>query len=188
MNYEESYNIEEISNSIENEDSVIEKELGEINEDIENENDENDDEEEGEEKMIMEDIQLVEPIDKSLCEMCKINKWKYTCPKCLIHTCSLPCVKAHKKELNCDGKRDKVKYISMNEYNENNLRNDYYFLEDVARANDNANREQNDFRRNKHSQKKNVILKQARKKDIILKFMPIGMKKSQINKIYYNIK
>jgi len=173
-------NEEEISNSLKNENSMIEKEMGEIkNEKIE------DEEEEG---IIMEDIQSTELIDKSLCEMCKVNKWKYTCPKCLMHTCSLPCVKGHKKELNCDGKRDKVKYVSMNEYNENNLRNDYYFLEDVARANDNANREQNDFRRNKHSQKKNAILKQARKKDIILKFMPTGMKKSQINKIYYNIK
>jgi len=143
------------------------------------------DNEEIEEGMIIEEEEV---FDKSLCQMCKTNKWKYTCPKCLMHTCSLPCVKSHKKEFSCDGKRDKVKYVAMNDYNENNLRNDYYFLEDVARANDNANREQNDFRKIKLSQKKMAILKQAKKKNIILKFMPIGMKKSQINRIYFNIK
>jgi len=78
------------------------------------------DNEEIEEGMI---IEKEEVIDKSLCQMCKTNKWKYTCPKCLMHTCSLPCVKSHKKEYNCDGKRDKVKYVAMNDYNENNLRN-----------------------------------------------------------------
>jgi len=163
-------NIEtEISNNNDNSTSVME-------------HNENEEEEEG---MIVEKEEVV---DKSLCQICKTNKWKYTCPKCLMHTCSLVCVKTHKKDFNCDGKRDKVKYVSMNEYNENNLRNDYYFLEDVARANDNAYREQNDFRKNKLSQRKNTILKQAKKKNIILKFMPTGMKKSQINKIYYNIK
>jgi len=87
----------------------------------------NEDKEEGEvdeeEGMIVEETQPTEIVDKSLCQICKINKWKYTCPKCSIHTCSLPCVKTHKKEFDCDGKRDKVKYVAMNDYNENNLRN-----------------------------------------------------------------
>eukprot|EP00833_Pecoramyces_ruminatium_P018549 jgi/Orpsp1_1/1192581/evm.model.d7180000094400.1 len=167
------------NNISETSDSNIEIEISNSNSMIEKSNEEK-------EGMVIEKEEI---LDKSLCEMCKTNKWKYTCPKCLMHTCSLICVKDHKKEFNCDGKRDKVKYVSMNEYNENNLRNDYYFLEDVARANDNASRDQNnDFRRNKLSQRKNAILKQAKRKDIILKFMPTGMKKSQINKIYYNIK
>jgi len=98
-------NIEtEISNNNDNSTSVME-------------HNENEEEEEG---MIVEKEEVV---DKSLCQICKTNKWKYTCPKCLMHTCSLVCVKTHKKDFNCDGKRDKVKYVSMNEYNENNLRN-----------------------------------------------------------------
>ncbi|ORX52996.1 hypothetical protein BCR36DRAFT_324107 [Piromyces finnis] len=171
----ETSNVNEIPTNTDTVMNDIEKEEGEV-----------DEEEEG--MIVEEETQPTETIDKSLCQICKTNKWKYTCPKCSIHTCSLPCVKAHKKDFDCDGKRDKVKYVAMNVYNENNLRNDYYFLEDVARANDNANREQNDFRRNKQTQKKIAILKQAKKKDIILKFMPTGMKKSQINKIYFNIK
>jgi HIT zinc finger len=68
-----------------------------------------------------------------LCEMCCENKAKYTCPKCLIHTCSLTCSKNHKKSLECDGVRDKTKYIPLKKMTPLDFMNDYYFLEEATR-------------------------------------------------------
>lgn len=31
------------------------------------------------------------------CEICNENQSKYTCPKCLLRTCSLECIKKHKE-------------------------------------------------------------------------------------------
>lgn len=47
------------------------------------------------------------------CEVCGGAQAKYTCPKCEVRTCSLDCVKIHKKELSCDGIRDKTKFVPL---------------------------------------------------------------------------
>lgn len=44
-------------------------------------------------------------------------------------TCRLECLRIHKKELNCDGIRDKTKFIPLKNINENDLVSDYLFLE-----------------------------------------------------------
>lgn len=63
------------------------------------------------------------------CEVCNFDLAKYTCPKCEIKTCKLDCLRIHKKELNCDGIRDKTKYIPMKQITEADLMSDYVFLE-----------------------------------------------------------
>lgn len=63
------------------------------------------------------------------CEVCNFNVAKYTCPKCEVKTCQLECLRLHKTELNCDGVRDKTKYIPMRQITEADLMNDYIFLE-----------------------------------------------------------
>lgn len=50
------------------------------------------------------------------CEVCGTTKAKYTCPKCEVRTCSLTCVNLHKKELDCDGIRDKTKFIPLTSF------------------------------------------------------------------------
>lgn len=55
------------------------------------------------------------------CQLCKTVDWKYTCPRCLTHTCSLGCVKRHKSEAACSGIRDKTSYVPMRQYNESNM-------------------------------------------------------------------
>ncbi|XP_043476945.1 putative box C/D snoRNA protein SPCC613.07 isoform X2 [Leptopilina heterotoma] len=47
------------------------------------------------------------------CEVCGKEAAKYTCPKCEVRSCSLTCSNIHKKELNCDGIRDKTKYLPI---------------------------------------------------------------------------
>lgn len=63
------------------------------------------------------------------CEVCDFNVAKYTCPKCEVKTCRLECLRIHKKELNCDGIRDKTKFIPLKKITEGDLVSDYLFLE-----------------------------------------------------------
>ena len=55
------------------------------------------------------------------CEVCAVNKAKYTCPKCEVRTCGLACVNIHKKELECDGIRDKTKFVPLSSFTDLDL-------------------------------------------------------------------
>lgn len=67
------------------------------------------------------------------CEVCAANKALYTCPKCEVKTCCLNCVRIHKKELECDGIRDRTKFIRMKDFTDTDLLSDYRLLEECAR-------------------------------------------------------
>ncbi|CAD0195810.1 unnamed protein product [Chrysodeixis includens] len=67
------------------------------------------------------------------CEVCGANKAKYTCPKCEVKTCCLDCVRIHKKELECDGIRDRTKFIRVKDFTDTDLLSDYRLLEECAR-------------------------------------------------------
>lgn len=72
---------------------------------------------------------------KEKCQICKVNEYKYTCPKCFTKTCSVNCVKSHKKRFNCNGERDKFKKVnSKDEYNEK------VFYRDISFMNNSINR------------------------------------------------
>ncbi|KAK2584136.1 hypothetical protein KPH14_006570 [Odynerus spinipes] len=68
------------------------------------------------------------------CEVCGANKAKYTCPKCEVRTCCLTCVNIHKKELECDGIRDKIKFKPLPSFTDLDLLSDYRLLEDIGRS------------------------------------------------------
>ncbi|XP_047351258.1 box C/D snoRNA protein 1 isoform X2 [Vespa velutina] len=68
------------------------------------------------------------------CEVCSANKAKYTCPKCEVRTCCLICVNIHKKELECDGIRDRIKFKPLSSFTDLDLLNDYRLLEEVGRS------------------------------------------------------
>eukprot|EP00045_Choanoeca_perplexa_P004719 m.40017 g.40017 ORF g.40017 m.40017 type:complete len:383 (+) comp12725_c0_seq1:110-1258(+) len=78
-----------------------------------------------------------EPIAKrSLlqCCICDSSQPKYRCPGCERRTCSLPCVKQHKQDFACDGKRARSKFVgSKAEITEQVLWQDYCLLEDASR-------------------------------------------------------
>jgi len=56
----------------------------------------------------------------------------YKCPKCETRSCSLECVKKHKIEADCDGLRDKTKYVPLQKFTDMDVVNDFRLLEDVS--------------------------------------------------------
>ena len=69
-----------------------------------------------------------------ICVICQTNAAIYTCPRCNLRTCSLPCSNKHKTLGNgCSGIRNKAAYVPMNQYGYAALMNDYTFLEEVGR-------------------------------------------------------
>lgn len=68
------------------------------------------------------------------CEVCAIEPAKYTCPKCELKTCCLNCVNIHKRELECDGIRNKVKFIPLQKFSNLELQNDFNLLEEVSNS------------------------------------------------------
>ncbi|XP_053951530.1 box C/D snoRNA protein 1 [Anastrepha ludens] len=67
------------------------------------------------------------------CEVCAADNARYCCPKCEVKTCCLRCVQIHKKELDCDGIRDRTKFIPLRKMTKMDFMNDYYFLEECTR-------------------------------------------------------
>ncbi|KAJ7638571.1 hypothetical protein FB45DRAFT_405975 [Roridomyces roridus] len=75
-----------------------------------------------------------ESSSRPLCSLCSQRYAIYTCPRCTIRTCSLPCSSAHKTQgAGCSGARDKAAYVPMNRYGWGTMMDDYTFLEDVGR-------------------------------------------------------
>ena len=74
------------------------------------------------------------------CEICLTNEHKYKCPRCATKTCSLLCCKTHKANTGCTGERDKTKYLSKEEFDEQTLLSDYKYLEEQTRLIDSFQR------------------------------------------------
>ncbi|XP_019869971.2 box C/D snoRNA protein 1 [Aethina tumida] len=68
------------------------------------------------------------------CEVCGFHQAKYTCPRCEVKTCSLKCNKIHKLEVECDGQRDRTKFIPINKFTNMDLSSDYRLLEEITRS------------------------------------------------------
>ena len=55
------------------------------------------------------------------CAICKEATAKYKCPACLMGTCSLDCVQAHKKSTGCTGKRPRSDNVSVRNFTDSVL-------------------------------------------------------------------
>ncbi len=88
------------------------------------------------------------------CAMCQNKVGLYRCPRCHTCTCSLACCRAHKlkgvslsnnitsnkKEIICDGKRDRTHFCSLKGFTDSQLASDYHFLEDVLKVSESTKR------------------------------------------------
>jgi len=69
------------------------------------------------------------------CDMCHLLESRYRCPACAMRTCSVVCVRRHKKETGCVGVASKAaSFVPKNDYAESHLRSDLSFLEQAKRT------------------------------------------------------
>ncbi|GET89947.1 hypothetical protein, conserved [Leishmania tarentolae] len=64
----------------------------------------------------------------------------YSCPGCGRRTCSMICVRVHKKDFECTGMRDIAVKMPLSEFTDRQLQRDYHFLENCRRVLDNIER------------------------------------------------
>lgn len=125
------------------------------------------------------------------CEVCNLNSAKYTCPKCEVKTCQIDCLRIHKKELDCDGIRDKTKFIPLKELSEADLMKDYIFLESCSNYTS-ARRTDKIKRYTAHERPLPVPLMKLKKaaveRQIKLEFLLPNFDKHKANTTYYDWK
>ncbi|KAI0846591.1 hypothetical protein F5Y00DRAFT_243523 [Daldinia vernicosa] len=78
---------------------------------------------------------MADPLLTSLCTICHIQTPKYKCPRCGTRTCSLACVKKHKKWSSCNGERDPTVYVPREKLKTDaGIDHDYNFLTKIERS------------------------------------------------------
>ena len=141
-----------------------------------------------------EEGEINEKPQKEKCQICKLNEYKYTCPKCFYKTCSVQCVKSHKKRFGCDGQRDKFKKVyNQNDYNEKVFFRDMKFLSNTINDVNSTNRKIFNLTEELYSKKQNKMNKNFKR--ILKKFReinyykcPLIMSCNKLNKSYYDPK
>ncbi|XP_075944489.1 box C/D snoRNA protein 1 isoform X1 [Anarhichas minor] len=119
-------------------------------------------------------------ISLSNCGVCGSEEAKYTCPACLAHSCSLLCVKKHKDDSGCSGVRNKTAFVTLSEFDEMALLNDYRLLEDTGRFAGAATRDKL-IQTPRSTLRAKRLAANARKMFITLRFLPITFTKSKEN-------
>nr|ACU23221.1 unknown [Glycine max] len=125
----------------------------------------------------------------TLCEECKSNPSKYTCPGCSLHSCSLPCVKSHKDRTGCSGKRNQTQFLPLSKFDDNVLLSDYKLLGEVKRVVESAQRMSNKlgiyayFRLPRYLRSLKNAAGSRRTK---LLFLPNGMSRREKNRSQYD--
>ncbi|KAG7392745.1 Box C/D snoRNA protein 1 [Phytophthora pseudosyringae] len=77
-------------------------------------------------------------LNAAVCCSCDKSDVKYRCPRCERITCSLQCCVAHKKQFDCNGKRDRTKFVGVKKFTDADLSSDFFFLEEVSRSTNSA--------------------------------------------------
>lgn len=66
-----------------------------------------------------------------VCDVCSLEPPKYTCPGCSAKSCSLLCVRKHKSDTGCNGKRSKTDFIKISSMNDEIINLDDQLLAEV---------------------------------------------------------
>ncbi|CAG9783374.1 unnamed protein product [Diatraea saccharalis] len=125
------------------------------------------------------------------CEVCGSSRAIYTCPKCEVKTCCLSCVRIHKKELECDGIRDRTKFIRVKDFTDSDLLSDYRLLEECARF---VYGVKNDTKKKYTRIDKDLPIHlyklklAARQRGIVLQFLAQNFSRHNVNTTRYNFK
>lgn len=75
-------------------------------------------------------------LNNKLCSICHINQYKYKCPACSTMTCSVECIRRHKKQTDCTGIVDQTRFISKKNLSSDivHINRDYNFLLNLDRT------------------------------------------------------
>lgn len=103
-----------------------------------------------------------------------------------MHTCSLTCSKSHKKEFECDGVRDKTKYIPLKKMTPLDFMNDYYFLEEATRFTSKIKSNEKVTGVKRIQPKFSILKKAAFKRNVKLFFLNDGLAKRKQNYSKYD--
>ena len=128
------------------------------------------------------------------CEMCKEKEFKYTCPRCLIKTCSVNCVKAHKNKFTCTGLKDKFKAnTNLKEYKDADFFRDIRYINDTINSINSSNKAVFEMNNEEQLYEKDFAKQHRNLKRIAKKFnginyhkSPIAMQRYKENKSYSN--
>ncbi|KNC54130.1 HIT-type zinc finger-containing protein C1orf181 [Thecamonas trahens ATCC 50062] len=133
------------------------------------------------------------------CEACG-GEGIYTCPRCMVRSCSVACVKRHKAESGCSGKRDRTKFVPRSAMSDALVVNDYLLLEDALRSLDAAQRSRNQMvvagelgtrgMRPTAGPRKGraALMREAKRRGISLHFMPDASSRRIANRSHYRNK
>eukprot|EP00049_Salpingoeca_infusionum_P026505 m.26096 g.26096 ORF g.26096 m.26096 type:complete len:451 (-) comp8786_c0_seq1:3731-5083(-) len=130
-------------------------------------------------------------LPKVTCCMC-LSEAKYKCPGCSRRTCSVGCVKAHKKQFQCDGQAQRSQLLSREELTQNVIARDYRFLEEAGRLVGTAQRiegggHSTDRSRRHHKRTPQPRhMREASKVGITLRVMPPMFSKHKQSKTHFN--
>ncbi|GFO07006.1 Box c/d snorna protein 1-like [Plakobranchus ocellatus] len=129
------------------------------------------------------------------CQVCCSCSARYTCPRCEIRTCSVPCVKQHKTHSGCSGERDKLAFVEMSQYTDHHLFNDYKFLEDAERRLFSNTTVPSSHRRQavrytpyQMSKRCKYLMNAAYKRGIHLRFVHPALSKNKSNSSFFTIR
>ena len=122
---------------------------------------------------------------------------KYKCPGCGIRSCSLPCVKKHKVEHQCNGKRDAAAFCDIRSFDDKVLTRDYTLLESVGRTVESAERGHSQIAGGKQptsarrpddglTPAQRELLRQAKWRGVELELLPRGMQRQRDNSSRYD--
>ena len=127
------------------------------------------------------------------CEVCGCNKALYVCPGCEMKSCSAVCVKQHKTDTGCEGKRKRTEFIPKEKMNERDLRSDLTFLseglQEVDRSKRVATCTEEERPISKTGQKiQKRLVSEAKKRNCSLLLMPATMSKHLRNNSRFDAK
>ena len=123
---------------------------------------------------------------QSSCCVCGATAPRYRCPRCEQRTCSVGCVRAHKTESGCDGKRDRTAYISIASFSDRQFSSDFYFLEEVAATVRGSRRDPRTAASGRPRKSEKRLAKQARRSGVSLRRMPLGMQRRKLNRTVWD--
>ncbi|RZB39461.1 box C/D snoRNA protein 1 [Asbolus verrucosus] len=120
------------------------------------------------------------------CEVCATQNAKYCCPRCEVKTCSLNCNRIHKFEVECDGQRDRTKFIPINKFTNLDLSSDYRLLEEVSRVLEVSKKGRPNLKFPLNARFLR-LQKEAMKRHVTLRFLPKTFVRHKNNSSWFNI-